>query len=91
MRSVHAAAYVIASIGPRYGAGPSTCSSVHALSKPSASARSMKERKATGSNVPSGTCCGMAMPQRRSVVSMVASCAGIVPWTAPYTPSSPSY
>ena len=38
-RRVHAAAYVIASVGLRRGAEPRTCSWAHALSKPSSSAR----------------------------------------------------
>ena len=44
---------VIVSVGPSCGNRPSTCSWVHALSKPSASARPRNARNARASNMPS--------------------------------------
>src|SRR5882672_9376686 len=53
------------------GIVPSVCSSVQALSKPSASARAMYARKRAGSNSPSETNWGMEIANRMS-----GSCLG---------------
>src|SRR5258705_13181040 len=57
--------------GLRNGIMPSVCSSVQALSKPSASARAMYARKRAGSNSPSETNWGMEIANRMS-----GSCLG---------------
>ena len=63
-RSVHAAAYDMTSSGASCGVARTDCSSVHALSNPSASARVKYARNRAGSNAPSSTNCGMHMANR---------------------------
>ena len=63
-RSVQAAAYVMASSGASVRADPRTCSCVHALEKPSSSARLKCARNAAGSNPSSLTYWGIDIAKR---------------------------